>query len=571
MEEYTSRDISRSRSKYKIFNKKISGPFTIPSGIVTTGISILEKIANEIPEIGILTTKSIGPEPREGNREPIIAQYSPFSFINAVGLTNPGVEEFRKRISKIKIPPDKFLLTSIFGSNEKEFKEVAEKLVELTDGFELNISCPHSDKYGQAVGQDNAIVEKITKSIVSLGKPVFVKISPNLDVKETVKAAIRGGVSGITAINTKGPELYKYRVEGGWRPVLSNKVGGVSGKAILELGLTSVNKIRELTDLPIIACGGISTKAEVERYKEAGANFFGIGSALSGMNTEEIKQYFHDLLINLEEGTNNAASLLKEKLNMDYQKYTVRENKSLADDLFLLRLDGGIEIGSGQFIFAWLPEKGEKPFSVLDDAPLTLLIQKRGCFTNELSKLKEKDFIYIRGPYGDSPKLNGLHPPTTLPAKSGGPILLVGGGTGIAALYLFAKKNKKTIALLGAKDKSHLPYLEKFKVLCEKLYLTTENGEIGYRGRATDILSEIIKKIKPTGCLNCGPEAMVKMATNIESQYLNPEKIYSSIEFLTKCGIGLCGSCATSNGYRSCVDGTFLKNNQIFHKSQLRF
>ncbi len=540
--------------KYKIFNKKISGPFTIPAGLVTTEVSILEKIANEIPEIGILTTKSIGPEPKEGNREPIIAQYSPFSFINAVGLTNPGVEEFRKRISKIKIPPDKFLLTSIFGSNEKEFKEVAEKLVELTDGFELNISCPHSDKYGQAIGQDNAIVEKITKSIVSLGKPVFVKISPNLDVKETVKAAIRGGVSGITAINTKGPELYKYRVEGGWRPVLSNKVGGISGKAILELGLTSVKKIRELTDLPIIACGGISTKAEVERYKEAGANFFGIGSALSGMNTEEIKQYLHDLLIDLEEGTNNAASLLKEKLNMDYQKYTVRENKSLTDDLFLLRLDGGIEIEPGQFIFAWLPEKGEKPFSVLDDTPLTLLIQKRGCFTNELSKLKEKDSIYIRGPYGNSLKIDGRHP-----------ILLVGGGTGIAALYLFAKKNKKTIALLGAKDKNHLPYLEKFKVLCEELYLTTENGEIGRRGRVTDILSEIIKKIKPAGCLNCGPEAMVKMATDIESQYLNPDKIYSSIEFLTRCGIGLCGSCATSKGYRSCVDGTFLKNNQLFH------
>ena len=554
MEEYTSRDISRSRSKYKIFNKKISGPFTIPSGIVTTGISILEKIANEIPEIGILTTKSIGPEPRKGNREPIIAQYSPFSFINAVGLCNPGVEEFRKRISKIKISPDKFLLTSIFGSDEKEFKEVAEKLVEFTDGFELNISCPHSEKYGQVVGQDNAILEKITKSIVSLGKPVFVKISPNLDVKETVKAAISGGTSGITAVNTKGPELYLWD---GY-PVLSNKLGGISGKAILELGLTSVKKIREITDLPIIACGGISTRVEVERYKEAGANFFGIGSALAGMNTEEIKQYFHDLLIDLKKGTDNASSLLKEKLNMDYQKYTVRENKSLADDLLLLRLDGGIEIGSGQFIFAWLPEKGEKPFSVLDDVPLTLLIQKRGYFTNELSKLKENDFIYIRGPYGNSPKLNEA-------------ILLVGGGTGIAALYLFAKKYKKTAVLLGAKDKNHLPYLEKFKVLCEELYLTTENGEMGHKGRATDILPEIIKKTNPEGCLNCGPEAMVKMAIDIESQYLNPEKIYSSIEFLTKCGIGLCGSCATSNGYRSCVDGTFLKNNQIFHKSQLRF
>ena len=540
--------------KYKIFNKKISGPFTIPAGIVTTEVSILEKIANEIPEIGILTTKSIGPEPREGNREPIIAQYSPFSFINAVGLTNPGVEEFGKRISKIEIPPDKFLLTSIFGGNEREFREVAEKLVDFTDGFELNISCPHSKGYGQDVGQNSELVEKITKSIVSLGKPVFVKISPNLDVKETVKAAISGGTSGITAVNTKGPELYLWD---GY-PVLSNKLGGISGKAILELGLTSVKKIREITDLPIIACGGISTRVEVERYKEAGANFFGIGSALAGMNTEEIKQYFHDLLIDLKKGTDNASSLLKEKLNMDYQKYTVRENKSLADDLFLLRLDGEIKIEPGQFIFAWLPEKGEKPFSVLDDVPLTLLIQKRGYFTNELSKLKENDFIYIRGPYGNSPKLNEA-------------ILLVGGGTGIAALYLFAKKYKKTAVLLGAKDKNHLPYLEKFKVLCEELYLTTENGEMGHKGRATDILPEIIKKTNPEGCLNCGPEAMVKMAIDIESQYLNPEKIYSSIEFLTKCGIGLCGSCATSNGYRSCVDGTFLKNNQIFHKSQLRF
>lgn len=549
--------------QYKIFNKKISGPFTIPAGIVTTEVSTLEKIANEIPEIGILTTKSIGPEPREGNREPIIAQYSPFSFINAVGLTNPGVEEFRKRISKIEIPPNKFLLTSIFGGNEKEFKEVAEKLVEFTDGFELNISCPHSEGYGQAVGQDNAIVEKITKSIVSLGKPVFVKISPNLDVKETVKAAIRGGVSGITAINTKGPELYQYRVEGGWHPVLSNKLGGISGKAILELGLTSVKSIREITDLPIIACGGISTKAEAERYKKAGANFFGIGSALAGMNTEEIKQYFHDLLIDLGEGTNKAASLLKEKLNMDYQKYTVRENKSLADDLFLLRLDGEIEIMPMQFIFAWLPEKGEKPFSVLDDAPLTLLIQKRGCFTNELSKLKENDFIYIRGPYGDSPKLNGRHPPTTLPAKSGVPVLLVGGGTGIAALYLFAKKNKKTIALLGAKDKNHLPYLEKFKILCEELYLTTENGEIGDRGLVTDKLEKIIQKQKPVYCINCGPEGMIREVIKKESKYINQENIYSSIEFLTKCGIGLCGSCATLKGYRSCVDGTFLKNNQL--------
>jgi dihydroorotate dehydrogenase (NAD+) catalytic subunit len=149
--------------KYKIFDKKISGPFTIPSGIITTETSIIEKIAKKIPEIGILTTKSIGLKPREGYKEPIIAQISPLSFINAVGLANPGAEEFRKRISKIKIPEDKFLLISIFGSNEKEFREVAEVLFNFADGFELNISCPHSEKYGQVVGKDSVILEKNNK------------------------------------------------------------------------------------------------------------------------------------------------------------------------------------------------------------------------------------------------------------------------------------------------------------------------------------------------------------------------------------------------------------------------
>ena len=79
----------------KLGTKEISGRFTIPSGIVTTNVSVLKKIADEIPEIGILTTKSIGPKPREGNREPIFAQYAPDSFTNAVGLTNPGAEEYR--------------------------------------------------------------------------------------------------------------------------------------------------------------------------------------------------------------------------------------------------------------------------------------------------------------------------------------------------------------------------------------------------------------------------------------------------------------------------------------------
>lgn len=531
--------------RYKVFEKEISGLFTIPSGIVATEISVLAKIAKEIPEIGILTTKSVGLKPREGNKEPIVAKYAPFSFINAVGLANPGAAAFSEKLSKTEIPKNKFLLISIFGDSEKEFKEVAERLYDFADGFELNLSCPHSDKYGQAVGQDVELTEKIIKSVSSLGKPTFIKISPNLDVKQTVKSAVKNGISGITAINTKGPESYLHDNY----PVLANKVGGISGRAILELGLNCVKTIREMTDLPIIGCGGISTAEDVKRYKLAGADYFGIGSALAGMNTEEIREYFKELVKDLEKGTNTTAGFLKDKLDTAYKKHKVRENRKLAEDLFLLELDAGIEAEPGQFVFAWLPQKGEKPFSVLDDEPLSLLIQKRGCFTEELSKLKSGDILYVRGPYGNSPEIKGR-------------TLLVGGGTGIAGLYLFAKKNKDVFAILGAKDKNHLASFEKFKSVCEKVYLTTESGEIGHKGLITDVLEKAIEEINPEYCLNCGPELMVRKAVEIEKG-INPERIYSSIDFLTKCGIGLCGSCATSKGYRSCVDGSFLRCNQV--------
>ncbi|OGZ24156.1 MAG: hypothetical protein A2896_02785 [Candidatus Nealsonbacteria bacterium RIFCSPLOWO2_01_FULL_43_32] len=531
---------------YQFFHKKISGPFTIPAGIVTTEVSVLEKISQEIPEIGILTTKSIGLAPREGYREPILAQPYPSSFINAVGLTNPGVEEFAKRIAKIQIPDNKFLLISIFGKNEKEFQEVAARLRDFADGFELNLSCPHSDNYGQAVGQDKELVEKIVKSIVSLGKPVLVKVSPNLDVRETVKYALAGGISGFTAINTRGPEPYTHD---GY-PVLSNKVGGISGQAILDLGLKVVKEVRGMTDLPIIACGGIATREEVEKYKAAGADFFGIGSALAGMNTQELQEYFHALAVDIERDTNQAAGFLKDKLNTAYLEYKIEENEKLAEEFFLLKLDNSLKAEPGQFVFAWLPGKGEKPFSVFDDASLSLLIQKRGCFTKELAKLRPGETLYIRGPYGQSPKIEGK-------------TLLVGGGSGIAGLYLFAKKHKKTIAVLGAKDKKHLPCLEKFRARSQQLYLATESGDMGDNGFVTDQLDEIMKKEKPDYCINCGPEAMVKEAIKKESKYLNQENIYSSAEFLTKCGIGLCGSCATATGYRACVDGTFLKRNRL--------
>ncbi|MDO8489949.1 MAG: dihydroorotate dehydrogenase [bacterium] len=526
------------------FGKRISGMFTLPSGIIGTEVSVIERIAREIPEIGILTTKSIGLEPRKGNKEPILARYAPGSFTNAVGLTNPGVDEFVKRLRTIHIPDDKFLLVSIFGGSEEEFEEVAKRVLEFADGFELNMSCPHSNTFGQVIGADTELLECITRRVSALGKPTLVKISPNLDCEAAVLSALRGGASGIVAVNTKGPETVCHD---GF-PVLSNKVGGMSGAALLESGVAYVQAIRKITDMPIIACGGISSAADVRQYASAGASFFGIGSALAGLETKEIKTFFHTLSDDLSHDSNNASHLLKE-VNMDYQAYHVKERIQMADDLCELVFEEDIRALPGQFIFAWLPEIGEKPFSVFDDAPMSLLIQKFGAVTDALSKLNTGDIVYIRGPYGNSPTVTGK-------------TLLVGGGTGIASLYLFAKNTPDTIAVLGAKDGNHLPY-KKFESVCKKVHLATDSGDIGEKGFVTSNLKQILADENPTTCLNCGPKVMIDAASALEKDVLPIERILSSIDFLTKCGVGICGSCATSKGLRSCVDGTFLDSHQI--------
>ena len=530
---------------HSFFGKEISGPFTIPSGIVTTDVTVIERIANTVPEIGILTTKSIGLQPKTGNREPIIARYAPRTIINAVGLSNPGAIHFAQKLATIKIPKNKFLLISIFGGDENEFAQVAKILYKYADGFELNLSCPHSKRYGQVVGANYELAYKITRAVSALGKPTLVKISPSFQIETMIQGLLDAGANGFVAINTKGPQSFTHDNH----PVLSNKVGSLSGRIIFNIGLDCVKRIRRLTDLPIIANAGISTASDIKKYKSAGANYFGIGTALTGLTTDEIRRYFYHLAFDLASNTNETSLILKKNIPMHYMKFRIKNKIQLATDMFVLEFNQGISIKPGQYVFVWIPEKGEKPFSVFDDRPMSLLIQNRGFFTIELSKLEAGDTVYIRGPYGNSPKVS----------KN---TLLVGGGSGVAGLYLFAKRKKGMTAILGAKDKKHL-YFEKFEKVCKKIYLTTDKGDFGKKGFITQYLDEILKESKPDYCLNCGPEPMVHAAIEKEKKALPQERIFSSIEYLTKCGIGLCGSCATSKGYRNCIDGTFLTPMQI--------
>ena len=534
----------------EFLGKKLSGQFTVPSGIVTTATSIIQYVIDNMPEIGVITTKSVGLNPRAGNREPVYSQYAPGSFVNAVGLTNPGAQTAAALMSELRVPEDRFLLTSIFAGSVEEFVQVAQIMAPVSDGLELNLSCPHASGYGMAMGQDPELVSQITAAVKSaVNIPVIPKLTPNTpNIGEIAEAAITAGADGLCAINTVGPG---YTSAHG-HPVLSNGAGGMSGKGILPITLKCIREIRAVSDIPIIGCGGISSAADVRQTKHAGANIVGVGSALTGMTSDEIGNYFSQLESDINNHTDRAENHIRYDIDMDFKPVVLVENKRICDDICMLTFDRKINIQAGEFVFLWVPGVGEKPFSALTDDPFSLAVIDVGLFTHALMDLKVGTEVYVRGPHGIP-----VQPPEQ--AK----IMAVAGGTGLAAVYQLARDFGNAEIFTGARSANRHYFLEECKKIA-KVHIATDDGSSGYQGLVTDMLREQLEKMSPQELdnlvfYNCGPAPMVHAAAAVQREFCDDKQIFSAIDYLTKCGVGICGACATPDGRRICVDGPFIQ------------
>ena len=534
--------------------KSVSGPFTIPSGIVTTATPILQRFIRDVPAVGVLTTKSIGPDPRLGNREPILSQYAPGNFVNAVGLTNPGMSNSAELLDTLEIPDDKFLLTSIFGANLEEFVAVAQCLAPFSDGLELNLSCPHAKGYGMAMGQDPALVYDIVKAVkAAVDIPVIPKLTPNTDrIQEIASAAVEAGADALCAINTVGPGYTSAFGE----PVLSNGAGGMSGKGILPIALKCIRDIRAVSSVPIIGCGGISAAKDVIAMQAAGASIIGVGSALTGMTTKEIEVYFDTLSGDLAEKTERAERKIKYNIDMDFKPVTLSNNETVCSDITLLTFEEDIDVKAGEFVFLWIPGVGEKPFSALCDKPLTLVAIDVGEFTNSLMTLAPGTKTYIRGPHGQA-----VNPS---PDQT---VIAVAGGTGLAAVYQIARDFPGAEIFTGARTAERLYYLDECRQIAN-LHVATDDGSAGFEGRVTEDLAQYLSDLNAAALenlvfYNCGPEPMVRAAIEVERQFVADDQIFSAIDYLTKCGVGICGACAAPDGQRICVDGPFLNASAL--------
>jgi len=256
---------------------KIRNPLILASGILGISADYLREIAQA--GAGAVTTKSVGLKPREGYKNPTVIQVE-CGILNAVGLPNPGIRVFVKEIQEMRsleIP----LIVSVYGFSAEEYAEVAGMAVEAgADAVELNLSCPHVKGAGAEIGRSPEMVSLVVETVKeSVDKPVFAKLSPNVaDIREIAVAAASAGADAITAINTVRAMAIDIET---CRPILANKIGGLSGGAIKPIAVRCIYEIYEAVDIPIIGCGGVRTWRDAVELMLAGASAVQIGSAIA--------------------------------------------------------------------------------------------------------------------------------------------------------------------------------------------------------------------------------------------------------------------------------------------------
>jgi dihydroorotate dehydrogenase (NAD+) catalytic subunit len=255
---------------------ELENPLILASGILgETGQSLLKVLE---AGAGAVVTKSIGLEPRDGYPNPTVVELE-YGMLNAMGLPNPGIDEYREEV-RTALKADKPVIGSIFGKNDEEFSALAKKMESFgASALELNLSCPHAKGYGVEIGSDEGEVKRVVNAVKSqAGIPVFAKLSPNVtDIGAIARAVQDGGGDGIVAINTIKAMAIEPELK---RPVLSNRFGGLSGKAVKPVGLRCVYEIFEHVDIPVIGCGGVESGRDAVEYIMAGAGAVQIGSAI---------------------------------------------------------------------------------------------------------------------------------------------------------------------------------------------------------------------------------------------------------------------------------------------------
>jgi ferredoxin--NADP+ reductase len=231
---------------------------------------------------------------------------------------------------------------------------------------------------------------------------------------------------------------------------------------------------------------------------------------------------------------------------------------------------------AGNFIIIRINEKGERiPLTIADynrkKGTITIVFQVVGKSTKSLSFLSMGDEILdVVGPLGNKIEIE----------KKDHPIVIIGGGVGIAPCYPQAKELKNIgntiISILGARNKELVFWKDKMSAVSDEMIICTDDGSEGFKGVVTEPLKEILKKREISMVIAIGPLIMMKFVclATCGINGLPKVKTYVSLNTIMIDGTGMCGGCRfqTIDGksYFACVDGPDFDGHLVDFDNLLR-
>ena len=256
----------------------IDNPVIPASGTFGYGYEFAELY--DINILGTFSFKGTTREPRFGNPTPRIAECTE-GMINSVGLQNPGVEKvIEEELPRLKTCFSKKVMANVGGFSVDDYVFTCEKLdkCDQVGWLEVNVSCPNVHGGGMSFGTKPEAAAEVVREVKKVTKkPVIVKLSPNVtDITEIAAACENAGADGISLINT----LLGMRIDlRSRKPVIANKMGGFSGRAVFPVALRMVYQVREAVGIPIVGMGGVSSAEDVIEMMLAGATAVEVGAA----------------------------------------------------------------------------------------------------------------------------------------------------------------------------------------------------------------------------------------------------------------------------------------------------
>lgn len=257
---------------------RLDNPVIPASGTFGFGYEFSEYY--DINVLGSISFKGTTRDARFGNPTPRIAEI-PSGLINSVGLQNPGVESvINDELPRLAKCFHKPLIANIGGFSVEDYVYCAKLLdrVEQVGILEINISCPNVHGGGMSFGTSAHAAAQVTRTVkAAVKKPVYIKLTPNVtDITEIARAVEEAGADGISMINTLLGMRINLKTK---KPVIANKMGGMSGPCVFPLALRMVYQVYEAVKIPIIGMGGVSSAEDVIEMMLAGAGAVQVGAA----------------------------------------------------------------------------------------------------------------------------------------------------------------------------------------------------------------------------------------------------------------------------------------------------